>query len=103
MLQPSAENGGATVSSYELYIDDGNSGAFVKVASYDSTMAFVIDQAVETTLVSGKIYKIKMRALNQIGYSDYSDIVEIAMANVPAKPSAPTKIYDLSSETSVTV
>lgn len=43
VLQPSADNGGAKVSLYELYIDDGNSGVYSKIASYHSTMAFVID------------------------------------------------------------
>lgn len=66
-------------------------------------MAFVIDSAVETYLVSGRVYKIKLRASNQIGFSDYSDVVEIAMASAPSKPNPPTKIYDLSSETSITV
>jgi hypothetical protein len=44
----------------------------------------VIDRAVETNLVSGRTYRIKIRANNEIGYSEFSDIVEIAMVNPPS-------------------
>lgn len=47
-LQPSADNGGTKVTSYELAIDDGEQGDFVPVVSYDQSMAFVIRQSLET-------------------------------------------------------
>lgn len=102
-MQPSPDNGGAKVLRYELYIDDGNKGTFTNITSYDSSMGFVIDKTKETHLVSGFIYRIMMRAVNMIGNSEYSDVVEIAMSKKPALAGAPTKIYDLSSTTSISL
>jgi|LauGreDrversion4_2_1035121.scaffolds.fasta_scaffold26594_2 hypothetical protein len=102
-MQPSPDNGGAKVLRYELYIDDGNKGTFTNITNYDSSMGFVIDKTKETHLVSGFIYRIMMRAVNMIGNSEYSDVVEIAMSNKPALAGAPTKIYDLSSTTSISL
>jgi hypothetical protein len=56
------ENNGSPISSHEIWIDDGEKGSFVKVESYDQSFSFVISQAVETSLVTGKIYRIKVRA-----------------------------------------
>lgn len=66
-------------------------------------MAFVIDSTVETNLVSGRTYRIKIRAKNEIGFGQFSDIVEIAMVNPPAKPSSPVKLPQFSSNTGITV
>jgi hypothetical protein len=38
-----------------------------------------------------------------IGTGEFSDVVEIAMAAPPSKPNSPTKVYSLSSTTSITV
>jgi hypothetical protein len=55
-------------------------------------MAFVIDSTVETYLVSGRTYRIKIRANNVIGFGQFSDIVQIAMINPPAKPQSLVKL-----------
>jgi hypothetical protein len=63
----------------------------------------VIDTAVETSLVSGKTYRLKLRAINVIGEGPFSDVVEIALINPPAKPNPPQKILSLSTSTRITV
>jgi len=54
-------------------------------------------------LVAGLVYRIKVRAINEIGASDFSDIIQVALINAPTKPSAPYKVLELSNETTITV
>lgn len=73
------------------------------MTSYDQSLAFVIDKSVETSLVTGLTYRIKLRAVNVIGTGDFSDVVEIALVNPPAKPNSPLKIDALSTDSKMTV
>jgi hypothetical protein len=97
-LGRSEDNGGAEISAYELWIDGGELlSQFSKVASYSGLEAsFVIDRAVETSLVSGKVYRLKYRAKNEIGHGDYSGVTTIAMADKPPQVAAPAKNQSLS-------
>lgn len=61
----------------------------------------MIDRNVETSLVSGKIYRIKYRAVNEIGPGAFSGINSIAMADVPPQVSMPTKNTVLSTSTTI--
>ena len=73
------------ISHYEIWIDDGELGEFAKVESYDGkATSFAIDNQVESSLVSGKIYRIKYLAHNEMGDSLFSDTVSAAMADLPA-------------------
>lgn len=67
------ENNGSPITNYFLLIDDGLGGNFSPVNSYDQSPAFLIDATIETTLVSGRIYRIKSQASNVIGTGAYSD------------------------------
>lgn len=67
------ENGGSPVSSYELLIDDGLGGNFKVITSYNQNPAFTIDSAIETSLISGRVYRIKSRCINVVGTSPFSD------------------------------
>lgn len=51
-------------------------------------MLFTLDK-VRDSLTTGLIYKFKFRAINQIGNSQDSDIVEFALVDVPTAPGAP--------------
>lgn len=42
------------------------------------------------SLVSGQIYRFRLQAVNSVGNSDYSDIVDYALVDVPSKPQTPT-------------
>lgn len=82
---------------YELWVDDGNKGAFSPVTRYDQSEEFRIDRTLEN-LVAGRFYRVKLRAENAIGISDFSDIVEIGLCDKPAAVLSITKVIELSSE-----
>jgi len=93
------DNGGAAIIRHELWVDDGALGAFSQVLSYDgSSSSFTIEQATETALVSGLIYRLKTRAINAVGASDYTGTTSIALADLPGEANAPAKIQALSTE-----
>lgn len=99
LLQRSEDNGGSSITSHELYIDDGAAGAFSKVTSYDgSATSFTILQATETALVSGRVYRVKLRAVNVVGSSEFSGITSAALAALPAQANAPARVTALSTE-----
>jgi hypothetical protein len=106
-FEPTSDNGGSVITSYTLYstlaTDDGASAeTYTKVASYtDNSMAFELDNAVETSFVSGKIYRFKFSATNSIGEGEASLSVTIALANPAAKPAAPTLDRAMSTKTSL--
>lgn len=102
-LGRSLENHGAVISSYELWIDGGElTSAFTQVTSYMGMETnFVIDRAIETSLISGRIYRMKYRAVNEIGAGDFSGVSSIALADKPAQASQPTKILSLSTQSKI--
>jgi hypothetical protein len=91
------DNGGSPVQSYELWVDDGNKGPFSQVTRYGQSEEFTIERTLEN-LVSGRFYRVKLRAENAIGISDFSDIVEIGLCDKPATILSITKVIELSSE-----
>lgn len=79
-------------------------GSFTQVATYDGmSMSYVLDNTVDTSLVTGNIYRFKYRALNAIDYSDFSDITSAAMARLPTQANSPTKIVALSTQTTLAI
>ena len=103
-LQPSEDNGGAALDAYELWIDDGELGPFSKLTSYDGqSTSFTIDNTVEPQLISGKIYRAKYLAHNEMGDSEFSETVSAAMADLPGEPLAPVKNLGLSTETKIVI
>ena len=83
-------------------IDDGDLGDFVKLTSYDGfSNSYVVDPLTETSLVVGKIYRIKYAAVNQKGKSEYSDIVSAALADLPGQVSPPEKNVAISTQTQI--
>jgi hypothetical protein len=84
-LGPSLDNHGSVISAYELWADNGDlSSAFAKLESYTGVQTtFTIDQAIETSMVSGRVYRLKYRAVNEIGAGDFSSVTSIAMADKP--------------------
>jgi hypothetical protein len=65
-------------------------------------MLFTLDK-VRDSLTTGLIYKFKFRAINQIGNSQDSDIVEYALVDVPTAPSAPQVMLSLTGEKQIAV
>ena len=93
IIKPSPEHGGSSIIKYELWADKGDDyfSEFTKVTRYAGVdLEFSISPA--DNLVRGKSYRFKTRALNQIGYSEFSDIGYIAYGDVPAIPNIPTLV-----------
>jgi hypothetical protein len=49
------------------------------------------------------IYRFRTRAQNALGFSDYSEVLSVAMADLPDQANTPTKITALSSNTSLAI
>jgi hypothetical protein len=92
------DNGGAAVLRHELWIDDGALGGFQRIDSYDGhSRSFVVDQATETFLVTGRTYRLRTLAVNEAGSSEPTATTAIALADPPPQANAPTKEAALSS------
>ena len=60
---------------------------FTKVASYSGIgLTFTLDNTVETTFVSGMIYRFELTAMNAVGESLPSQTTRIALAALPSAP-----------------
>ena len=100
------DNGGAEVSSYILYADDGDASQenFSPVASYTgSSLSFILDSTVETSFVTGETYRFRISAVNVIGEGPQSNYIRVALARPASPPTAPTINRDLSGTTSMFV
>lgn len=85
-------NGGTEVIGYQMQIDDGKSGPFVTVLGADLTQPSMM--TLETSvrvdgLTKGSIYRVRYRAINTIGHSEWSDLSYIRAASVPIAPPIP--------------
>lgn len=77
------DNGGATISSYELYVN--LNGEFTPLTNYDGkSLQWTITQIDEPLLLTGETYEFKVSAVNEIGESELSNYVTIAMAELAA-------------------
>ncbi len=99
---PSVDDGGSSISSYELQRDDGNLGSFTTIASYDGlSSTFDLSITSDAALTVGLVYRLRVRSINVKDPSAFSPIVSAALADLPAKVPSPTKILYLSSKTSI--
>ena len=100
------DNGGSAIVTKTLYMTEAtttgeSSELYQVVSSYDgSSMEFVVDQAVEASMESGKIYRFRLSATNLIGEGELSDPVSVALIEPAAVPNAPT--FDISRSTETT-
>ena len=85
-----AEDGGAAITDYNIYIDDGLDGTFqgplangAELRTWDSS---------SLTLVTGRIYRLKYSTTNIHGESELSNEVSILLAEKPDAPSSLTRI-----------
>lgn len=68
-------------------MDDGLGGDFTEIARDDPMeMSISITEGV----ITGRLYRVRYRCQNMIGYSDYSDVAYILTAVQPAQPTALT-------------
>jgi hypothetical protein len=87
----SEDNGGTAILDYELWRDEGDDyqSSFTIVGNYDGQGVIDDLTVADDGVVSGKIYRFKSRARNNVGYSDYSLISYIAFGDVSPAPGQP--------------
>lgn len=80
--------GGAQITKYELYINDGDDShdPTTLVSTYTSNALTHTLKRVDDALTIGKIYKVLFRAYNSIGNSVDSPIARYALVDSPAAP-----------------
>lgn len=100
-FKPSRNDHGIRVTSYELYIDEGDdtTSSFRKLTSYSTFSAqHTIDVATDGLGATGTIYRVKVLAVNEEGLkSEYSNECLFSLGALPSKPSMVTKNSYLSS------
>jgi hypothetical protein len=88
-LEPQ-DNGGCSITSFEIWRDDSNGGAFVSVHpemnNLPSLNVFSITDLPASSI--GKTLRIQLKAKNQGGYSISSPIVSVVISDVPNTPAA---------------
>lgn len=99
-----SDNGGAAISSYVLYSSESLAETYTPVASYDGvSLEWTVSQSSEPGFITGSMYDFKVSAVNEIGESDLSNSVTIAMASKAAQPPMPTVNREHSTLTSVMI
>lgn len=99
----STGNGGSPISGYELWADEGDNftSDFRLIASLSAFELTYSATELNDSLVKGKTYRFISRALNEIGYSEYSIYSYIAFGDVSEAPGAP--LITNSTETSISL
>lgn len=80
-----AEDGSSEITSYSLEIDDGTGGEFTPVIGY-LTEYLKLEYTITSNIVKGTLYRLRYRALNKIGWGNYSPIAYVRAANIPTAP-----------------
>ena len=87
-LIPDLNNGNSAIISYELQCDDGHGGEFKSIGGYN-TLSLVTQYTITEGIQRGRTYRLKYRALNGAGWSEFSDALYALAATVPTAPPAP--------------
>lgn len=99
------DNGGLPITSYTLEIKNENDplDVFNPVASYDNQSPSIkLDQATtDSFLVTGRIYLFRFTATNSRGTSEPSDVIKVALTNVPGIPQNLRRLETGSTKTSI--
>jgi len=77
------DDGGSLILNYNIYIDDGNGGAFG--AAINNGLSLSYDTSA-LSLTAGLTYRFKYSAVNSQGEGPLSDGVAILLAEAPAAP-----------------
>jgi titin len=93
------DDGGATILSYEVQIDDGEEGDFTTFAGGSSKNYVSLRAQASSGIVEGMTYRVRYRARNVNGWGEYSDSTYILAASVPEAPTKP--LYISSTDTSI--
>ena len=77
------EDGGSSILNYNIYIDDGNGGAFGLPINNGLSLTY---NTASLTLTTGLTYRFKYSAVNSQGEGPLSDGVAILLAQTPNAP-----------------
>jgi titin len=96
-LTTAGADGGASILSYGLEVDDGAGGALVAVAGADPIAApYTLNSKLWTTAItSGATYIMRYRAYNVHGWGPYSPTGTVVAATVPHGPGEPALTIDV--------
>lgn len=83
------EDGGSAILNYNIYIDDGNAGAFG--SAINNGLSLTYDTS-SLTLTAGLTYRFKYSAVNSQGEGPLSDGVAILLAQTPSAPQTLTRV-----------
>lgn len=84
-----SSDGGATISDYEVYMDDGAGGSFASQGKTGSGSTLTFNK---TGLTTGLSYLFKVRAENEIDSGPFSSPTSILAAVIPSTPDAPLMV-----------
>jgi hypothetical protein len=76
-------DGSSEILSYSLEIDDGTGGDFTEVVGLLSDYLLFEYIVTGDNILKATLYRLRYRARNEIGWSDYSPIAYVKAANVP--------------------
>lgn len=88
-FSPSEDNGGSEVTDYELWITEGRTNnTFTLLTAYNyGTDGFYADLNVtDIGLTVGNFYRFKYIAYNSAGASEFSNLLTVPLADIPATP-----------------
>jgi hypothetical protein len=92
---PSDNNGGSTITAYEIWSE--TDGISAEDSAYDGSARY----HTLTGLTPGAVYRISVRSMNSEGYSEFSELLEVAASSLPPTPTSLRKVMSLSSKTSI--
>lgn len=87
-----SDNGGSTITSYNIEWDQGLGGAFSELVGF-STNSMLTTYTI-TGLTSGNDYKFRYRVENLFGYSDYSPEVTLTAKAIPDQVATPSSFVN---------
>jgi len=83
-FEDGASSGGTTILDYRLWYDQSTDDWVVLVEQLPTTY-YVTD----FTITPGAVFAFKVQARNEVGYSEFSEPIDIQAVSVPEKPQSP--------------
>ena len=107
-FRESQDDNGVPITRYQLEIDQGGdlTSSFSVVSDYSgSGLSYTLTNGTDFTAnLAGTLYRIRIAAKNQNNQlSEYSEVLLAAIGGLPSKPTAPTKVLEESSATSIMI
>lgn len=91
-----SETGGAAIIGYDMQIDDGLNGEFRYVIGGNrsaNTLQTSVFLTAEDGLKSGLTYRVRFRAINEIGEGPWSDTAFVRAVVLPSAPPSPVVTF----------